>query len=104
MDTLELSERSCWLFGREAAVVDYLIEHPSCSKQHAVVQFRYMEKKNEYGDTVGKVTPYLIDLESANGTSVNGEEVPARRYWELLDKDIIKFGHSTREYVLQLPP
>lgn len=104
MDTIELSERSCWLFGREAAVVDFLVEHPSCSKQHAVVQFRYLEKRNEFGDKTGKVRPYLIDLESANGTTLNGEEVPAGRYLELRDKDVVKFGHSTREYVLQLPP
>jgi smad nuclear-interacting protein 1 len=103
MDTIELSQRSCWLFGREAAVVDFLVEHPSCSKQQAVVQFRYMEKRNEFGDKAGKVRPYLIDLESANGTSVNGEEVPAGRYLELRDKDVLKLGHSTREYVLQLP-
>ena len=104
MDTVELSQRSSWLFGREAAVVDFLVEHPSCSKQHAVVQFRYAEKRNEFGDKTGKVNPYLIDLESANGTSMNGEEVPAGRYLELRDKDVLKFGHSTREYVLQLPP
>lgn len=104
VDTIELSERSCWLFGREAAVVDFLVEHPSCSKQHAVVQFRYSERRNEFGDKTGKVRPYLIDLESANGTSMNGEEVPAGRYLELRDKDVLKFGHSTREYVLQLPP
>lgn len=104
VETLELSRRSCWLFGREAAVVDHLIEHPSCSKQHAVVQFRYIEKRNEYGDKTGKVRPYLIDLESANGTSIDGKQVPTKRYVELRDKDTIKFGHSTREYLLQLPP
>lgn len=102
MDTVELSQRSCWLFGREAAVVDLLLEHPSCSKQHAVVQFRYVEERNEWGDKTGRVTPYLIDLESANGTNVNGEDIPAARYLELRDKDILKFGHSTREYVIQL--
>lgn len=104
VDTVELSQRSCWLFGREAAVVDFLVEHLSCSKQHAVVQFRYVEKRNEFGDKAGKVKPYLIDLESANGTRINGEEVPAGRYLELRDKDMLKFGFSTREYVLQLPP
>ncbi len=103
MDTIELSQRSCWLIGREAAVVDYLVEHPSCSKQHAVIQFRYIEKRNEFGDKTGKVRPYLIDLETVNGTSINGEEVPAGRYMELRDKDVLKFGHSTREFVLQLP-
>ncbi|KAL9110396.1 MAG: hypothetical protein Q9227_005127 [Pyrenula ochraceoflavens] len=104
VDTVELGARSCWLFGRERAVVDYAVEHPSCSKQHAVLQFRYLEKRNEFGDRHGKVRPYVIDLESGNGTFVNGDAVPAGRYMELRDKDVLKFGHSSREYVLMLPP
>jgi smad nuclear-interacting protein 1 len=104
VDTIELSTRSCWLVGRELAVVDMPAEHPSISKQHAVIQFRYIEKKNEYGDKLGKVRPYLIDLDSANGTSLNKEEIPGSRYLELRDKDMIQFGHSTREYVLMLSP
>lgn len=102
VDTIDLSNRSCWLVGRETAVVDLLAEHPSISKQHAVVQFRYTEKRNEYGDKIGKVKPYLIDLESANGTELNGEKVPDRRYLELRPKDMVKFGSSTREYVVML--
>ena len=104
VDTIPLATQSCWLFGREAAVVDYLVEHPSSSKQHAVVQFRYIEKTTEFGDRKGKVRPYVIDLESANGTMVNGEKVPEGRYVELRDADVVSFGHSTREYVVQLPP
>jgi smad nuclear-interacting protein 1 len=102
LETIELSTRSCWLVGRELSVVDMPAEHPSVSKQHAVIQFRYIEKKNEYGDKTGKVRPYLIDLESSNGTLLNKEEIPASRYLELRDKDMIQFGHSTREYVLML--
>ena len=81
-----------------------MTEHPSCSKQHAVVQFRYVEKKDEFGEKVGNVKPYVLDLESANGTRVNGEMVPERRYVELMSGDVLKFGESTREYVLILPP
>lgn len=104
IDTIDLSLRSCWLFGRELSVVDLAAEHPSISKQHAVIQFRYIEKKNEYGDKLGKVKPYLIDLESANGTKLNKETIPSSRYLELRDTDMIQFGDSTREYVLMLPP
>ncbi|KAI1175273.1 SMAD/FHA domain-containing protein [Nemania sp. FL0916] len=104
IDTVPLSNRSCWLVGRDMAVVDMAAEHPSISKQHAVIQFRYIEKRNEYGDKLGKVKPYLIDLESANGTSLNSKEVPSSRYLELRDKDMIQFGQSTREYVLMLAP
>ena len=104
IDTVELGIRSCWLFGRERAVADYTIEHPSCSKQHAVLQFRYVEKRNEFGDRKGKVRPYVIDLESGNGSTVNGEKIPPGRYVEVRDKDVLKFGLSSREYVLMLPP
>ena len=87
--------------------MDFLIEHPSCSKQHAVLQFRYVEGKSrgEFGDkTGGGVKPYLLDLESANGTVVNGERVPDRRYVELKSGDSVGFGESSREYVILLPP
>ena len=104
VDTIELAEQSCWLFGREAAVVDVLIEHPSCSKQHAVIQFRYIEKRNEFGDKLGKVKPYLLDLESANKTHVNNNIIPEAKYVELRNQDVIKFGHSSRDYMIQLPP
>ncbi|KAL2014196.1 hypothetical protein VTN00DRAFT_1721 [Thermoascus crustaceus] len=104
LEMVELSERSCWLIGRERLVVDFPVDHPSCSKQHAAIQFRYVEKRNEFGDRMGKVRPYLIDLESANGSTVNGDPVPPGRYVELRDKDVLKFGLSTREYVLMLPP
>lgn len=118
---VQLSTHSCWLVGREAAVADLLIEHPSSSKQHAVVQFRYVVKQEkekemgvddflaEFGEGTaaggpvkekGKVRPYLLDLESTNGTYLNGERIGDRRYVELREKDIIKFGLSEREYVL----
>lgn len=89
-------------------MVDYLLEHPSSSGQHAVIQFRYIQKtiEDEFGVKTkrGKVKPYIIDLESSNGTELNGETVEASRYFELRDKDILKFAGSEREYVVMLPP
>jgi len=104
LGTIPLSTRSAWLVGREAAVADLLVEHPSCSKQHAVVQFRHGTKVNEFGDKEGKVRPYVVDLGSSNGTWLNGERIDEQRYVELRDGDLLKFGTSAREYVLQLPP
>lgn len=46
------------------------------------------------------VRPYIMDLGSTNGTHVNGERIEASRYYELLEQDMIRFGNSTREYVL----
>jgi smad nuclear-interacting protein 1 len=47
-----------------------------------------------------RIRPYIIDLESANGTLVNGKKIEAKRYVELFEKDVLKFGFSSREYVL----
>ena len=43
--------------------------------------------------------PYLIDLESTNGTILNGDPIDAAKYYELRDKDVIKFGDSPIEWV-----
>ncbi|OMP85913.1 Smad nuclear-interacting protein 1 [Diplodia seriata] len=102
LQTVELGSRSCWLIGREAAVADMLVEHPSTSKQHAVLQFRHTTRVNEHGDKDAKVRPYLIDLESSNGTILNGKQIEPTRFVEAMDKDVIKFGLSEREYVLML--
>lgn len=108
VDTIELYTRSCWLFGRSREVADYVLEHPSSSGQHAVIQFRYIQKtvEDEFGvkQHRGKVKPYIIDLESSNGTELNGERIETTRYFELRDKDILKFAGSEREYVVMLPP
>lgn len=103
LQTFGLYNRSCWLLGRETAVADIPVDHPSCSKQHAILQFRYITKQDEYGDKKSKVKLYLLDLESANGTRLNGDKVAAARYVECKSGDIIKLGHSEREYVLLLP-
>jgi FHA domain len=40
-------------------------------------------EKNEFGEKRGVVKPFIIDLESTNGTHVNDEQIPAARYYEL---------------------
>ena len=105
LDTIPLHTRPCWLFGREKTVCDVAVEHPSASKQHAVLQFRYVEKVvGEFGEKKGHVGLYVLDLESANGTKLNGEVVPVSRFLECRTGDVIQFGESTREYVVLLPP
>ena len=72
------------------------MDHPSCSKQHAVIQFRNVVKKNEFGDQAGGVRPYVIDLESANGTFLNKMKLEERRFVEVREGDLLMFGESTR--------
>lgn len=97
---LYIHRQSCYLFGRERRVADVPLDHPSISKQHAILQYRLTEKEGADNMMHSAVRPYLMDLGSANGTYLNNERIEGERYYELLERDMIKFGHSTREYVL----
>ncbi|CAH1228359.1 SNIP1 [Branchiostoma lanceolatum] len=97
---LHIHRQSAYLLGRERLVADIPIDHPSCSKQHAALQYRLVDYEKPDGTTGRRVKPYIIDLESANGTYVNNQQIEASRYVELLEKDVVKFGFSSREYVL----
>ncbi|KAG1906608.1 smad nuclear interacting protein 1 [Suillus fuscotomentosus] len=100
LELLHIHRQSAYLIGRDRTVTDILIEHPSCSKQHAVIQHRQVMEKDEFGTSKSKNKPFIIDLESTNSTHVNDEAIPTSRFYELKAGDVIKFGLSNREYVL----
>lgn len=100
LPTLYVHRQSAYLMGRERKIVDFPLDHPSCSKQHAALQYRLVPFTREDGSTGKRVRPYIIDLDSANGTYINNKRIDPKKYVELLEKDVIKFGYSSREYVL----
>ncbi|XP_037083188.1 smad nuclear-interacting protein 1-like, partial [Pollicipes pollicipes] len=100
MPTLHIHRQSAFLMGRDHKVADIRIDHPSCSKQHAVLQYRLAACTRADGSSGRAIRPYIIDLDSANGTYVNNKRVDPRRYVELMERDVLKFGFSSREYVL----
>ncbi|CAD6244262.1 GSCOCG00013313001-RA-CDS [Cotesia congregata] len=97
---IPVHRQSAYLLGRDRKVADIPLDHPSCSKQHAALQYRLVSYEREDGKFGKRVRPYIIDLESANGTTVNNVKIEAKRFHELLERDVIKFGFSSREYVL----
>jgi smad nuclear-interacting protein 1 len=99
-EPLYVHRMSHYLFGRERRIADVPTDHPSCSKQHAVLQYRLVEKEQPDGMMAQKVRPYLMDLGSTNGTFINENRIESHRYYELFERDNIKFGNSSREYVL----
>ena len=99
IDPLYLRKSSFFLLGRDRTIVDIPLDHPSCSKQHAVIQFRQRTAENEFGEKKAIVRPYIIDLKSTNGTHLNGTRIDDSRYFELKHKDVLKFGFSSREFV-----
>jgi smad nuclear-interacting protein 1 len=105
VEVLHLHRKSYYLIGRDQRIADIHTAHPSCSKQHAVIQFRSISRIEEDPRThnkikISEVKPYLMDLGSAHKTTVNGSEVEEARYYQLLEKDCLKFGQSSREYVI----
>ncbi|KAI8637198.1 SMAD/FHA domain-containing protein [Parasitella parasitica] len=99
IDLLHIHRQSSYLIGRDRVVVDIPVDHPSCSKQHAVIQYRMVTEEGSNGKPTKAVKPFIIDLDATNGTYLNNEQIPATRFIELKAKDVLKFGNSAREYV-----
>jgi len=91
LPVMHIHRQSAYLIGKDRKVADIPVDHPSCSRQHAVLQYRMVNNK---------VKPYVIDLGSSNGTYLNNQKIDPQRYVELREKDVVKFGYSSREYVL----
>lgn len=91
VETVDLGCRSYFRLGRDEAINQVPLLHESCSSQHAVLQYRCRADKCRL---------YLMDLDSSNGTRLNGEvQLEGKRFYEILDGDVVKFGASTRDYV-----
>lgn len=43
--TLPIHRQSCYLLGRDDRVSDILLDHESCSKQHAILQYRRITRQ-----------------------------------------------------------
>ena len=87
-------KRADFLLGKDRKACLIPIDNISCSKQHAVIHFR---RKPKAPDTIA---PYILDLESTNGTFLNGEKLEAGRYYELKAMDKLNFANSTRDYIV----
>lgn len=79
-------------------VGDFLI---LCLDRNGVFCLARLVEYTRADGTIGRrVRPYIIDLGSGNGTFLNNQRIEPQRYYELKEKDVLKFGFSSREYVL----
>lgn len=83
--------KSFYIFGRQSDAVDVVMEHPSLSRQHAILQYR------------NDGALMLLDYKSAQGTYLNKELVSSETYSRVYVGDMIKFGASTRLYIVNGP-
>ncbi|PVH47901.1 hypothetical protein PAHAL_4G181700 [Panicum hallii] len=84
------AKKGAYMFGR-IDMCDFVLEHPTVSRFHAVLQFR-----ND-----GKV--FLYDLGSTHGSFINKSQVKKKLYTEIHVGDVIRFGQSSRLYIFQGP-
>lgn len=110
--TNELQAKAYWTFGKMPSN-DIMMIHPTISRFHAVLQYRPdvdvdttddSEKTNATSDKP-KVESgwYLYDLGSTHGSFVNKMKVPSKTYIRVRVGYMLKFGASTRTYILQGP-
>jgi len=91
IDTItQIGSKSYVLFGRNAQMTDIKLDHPSISRRHALMG---------HGSS-GNL--YVMDLGSSHGTFVNAERLKKRKREPLRDGYTVKFGASTREYIVKL--
>ncbi|XP_053444413.1 kanadaptin [Nycticebus coucang] len=100
LGTRGLKGTSYCLFGRLSSC-DVCLEHPSVSRYHAVLQHRAPGPDGERdGHGPGF---YLYDLGSTHGTFLNKTRIPPRTYCRVRVGHVLRFGGSTRLFILQGP-
>ncbi|XP_044742992.1 nuclear inhibitor of protein phosphatase 1 [Chrysoperla carnea] len=90
---LMIDQKKCYLFGRNAQLNDFCIDHASCSRVHAA--FVYHKHLNR---------AFLIDLGSTHGTFIGPLRLEPYKPTQLATDSTFHFGASTRNYVLRERP
>ena len=95
-ETYKLIGKEFFLIGKDIRICDVHIKQKNVSRQHAIIQFRKITKD----DGKNYIVPYLIDLNSTNGSFLNGDKIDNNKYYELRDKDSLNFGDKKIDFVL----
>ena len=97
--TFPLTQQGYFVVGR-LPQCDIALEHPSISRYHAVLQYR--GQSGEVGEVGEETGFYIYDLSSTHGTFVNKNKIPPKTYIRLKVGHVLKFGVSTRLFILQV--
>ncbi|KAE8600262.1 hypothetical protein XENTR_v10013158 [Xenopus tropicalis] len=98
VSTKNLGNVSWTVFGRLPSC-HVSLEHPSVSRYHAVLQYRHVQGSGP-DEEPGF---YVYDLGSTHGTFLNKQRIQAKTYCRIRVGHVLKFGGSTRLFILQGP-
>ena len=82
-----------YLFGRNQAVVDVHLEHPSISRVHCALVHHGASK-----------SVYVVDLGGSYGTQINGTKLEPKKPAKFTEGDTLTIGASSRAYTLSMTP
>lgn len=90
---LMIDEKKCYLFGRNAQMNDFCIDHASCSRVHAaLVWHKHLNRA------------FLVDLGSTHGTFIGSLRLESNKPTQLPIDSTFHFGASTRNYTIRERP
>lgn len=92
LEEIHLQSKAFYVVGRQQDIVDIFQENPTISRRHAVIQHK------DTGDV------FIYDLGSTHGTFVNKKLIPQHQYIKLVSGDMIRFGQSSRWFILNGGP
>ncbi|EKX48972.1 hypothetical protein GUITHDRAFT_44954, partial [Guillardia theta CCMP2712] len=79
VEKIDLQNKDAFLVGRNADVCDVVLDHPSISRQHAVIQLK------EDGEA------FIYDM-STHGTRINKKQLKTQVYAKIGVGDVMQFG------------
>ncbi|KAL3287511.1 hypothetical protein HHI36_001980 [Cryptolaemus montrouzieri] len=88
-----IDEKKCYLFGRNAQMNDFSIDHASCSRVHAALVWHKHLNRG-----------FLVDLGSTHGTFIGSLRLEAYKPTQLPIDSNFHFGASTRNYIIRERP
>lgn len=97
VDKMDLTKRAFYVFGR-LNNCDVMMAHPTISRYHCVLQYKAFAEEGE-----PPCGWYLYDLGSTHGTFLNKDRLKVSHYTRVRVGHQIKFGNSTRTYILLGP-
>ena len=96
---LYIHRQSAYLLGRDRKVADIPLDHPSCSKQHAVLQYRLIDYKviffglrTKYRASVMSVKCIFATARSVTQLMKRHENFTLKGGWVVSDKILHEFG------------
>ncbi|XP_072712817.1 kanadaptin [Ciconia boyciana] len=102
LGSVRLEGGSWFLVGRLPGCA-VALEHPSVSRHHAVLQYRGAGCSPDGPDGADAAGFYVYDLGSTHGTFLNKARVPPRTYCRVRVGHGLRFGGSSRLFLLQGP-